>query len=330
MDILRHEAWDDFFLRRRFLERPVSHSPMDLSLVTIRQFESETTFDQTKISEKDIAKYMREPVEQHENKKAAASLRLVRIDYTSNPNELLLVMKQRNFVNLFKTLNTDVYCLQLLLDAPYGGVHQFKLLLDQGQGCIISVYVRTPEYTMIWSYTSTDFTTKAIIIPHPLYPFDGTFVELTSALNRYRSLVDSPHYLLFICGIGMARWLSSTVNFERERVNRIEEGTGYATWLKGDSRQEKRDTHKLAELSTRAGQCLKRSAGVVRNSSTVKKIFQELISASKKTSKFPQSSPQRIAEVAMVFLDRIVLIELDNSEIAERARIQQTVVSSQA
>jgi len=197
MDVFRQQAWDEFLQEQEFSEP--SQSPMDLSVVTIRQFESETKFDQTKISEKDIAKRMREPVEQHENKKAIASLQLVRIDrdlITGN----VLAIEQKNFVNLFRAMNTDAYCLQLFVDEPYG-VYQFKHLLDQGQGYILSIYASNPAYAMIWSYKSTDFTTKAIIIPGRLAGFEEEFVSFVSTFELHQALVDNPKFLLFICGI---------------------------------------------------------------------------------------------------------------------------------
>ncbi|KAI0846618.1 hypothetical protein F5Y00DRAFT_271908 [Daldinia vernicosa] len=334
MDGLRAQARQRFLQEQKFKEENAALYGVDIPLITIARFKTETTFSDVKvpwIQSKRFLDRVNQPIEDSNKQSPTATLKLVKFDREIDGT---LLINQQLFMEVFQDFGFDAYWLHMLLCSVYG----FFQLRDEGRSWC-NYYLNTVSYTLLWVHKPCEKSTRVIIIPREadgVDDRDSIFSNFLQSMYYHRSLIDDCNFCSFLSTIQLVQWIEKSVSENLGLIRSTEIRTEHGTWLDQRKAIFPPGTDELVEKSKEMGLSLAALANVVRHVSLAETIFCNLPSREQpshdhrftftNTAVAPVSSADQIANAVGLLRGQVESSKLQANYLQERARTQHSVI----
>jgi hypothetical protein len=269
MEGLRAQARQRFLNEQMFAGDRPAMQRLNIYLVGIAKFESQTSFSETHVPwiySNELPTRINKPVPMIKNESAIATLTLGKIDRQADGT---MLFDQRLFMDIFDAFKFDNYWLHMLLQSIYGLFSQ----TTQG-GTLLTSYLNTDSYAILWSYNSSTkpITTKVLMIPrikNESSKLSPAYSRLVRSMKYHKSLIDDGRFCFFLSATELTYWIQETVDqhLRQLRSNQIKIKHGVWQEKGAPSRDE------LVETYREIGFLLVSLAKITRHASIVRTIL---------------------------------------------------------
>jgi len=192
-------------------------------------------------------------------------------------------------------------------------------------------FVGTVMYALVWTHDSHTSCTRALLLLRTgcgLSEGDAILDELVSILELYESHVGNQHYLQYVVGLHISRFVDESIQVELEFIRNMESRTGYGSWTSGRPSLPQPDVRKLAEWSAKIGASVVNLANQVRHAD-ISRSLVSFIQGDVQRGQPSRHSSSRPSDLSALLptLEKQIASQLSYiSYLQERAKSLSTVV----